>query len=262
MGGKGPSTGALAGMGSLSEALPRHLALLPVRRWILRRTRRPPVGDVSWGQLRRTEPISRRWGGDRGLPVDRHFIESFLGSCASDIHGRVLEVGGDRYTRRFGGERVERAEIVHAPPGHPRATFVADFSDAPELPSAAFDCVICTQTLQLIPDLGAAVSTLHRILKPGGTVLATLPGISQVWVDSEQRWQDFWRFTTHSARWLFARSFGASAVSVRAYGNVLVAVAFLQGLATEELEPEELAETDPRYQLLVAVRAVRGDAGR
>ena len=63
----------------------------------------PPVGRVRFGDLRRLTPISRYFGFDRGLPVDRYYIERFLARNASEIAGRVLEVGDDGYTRRFGG---------------------------------------------------------------------------------------------------------------------------------------------------------------
>lgn len=70
--------------------------------------------------------------------------------------------------------------MLHATPGNPRATLVADLADAPELPSAAFDCFVCTQTLTYVWPLREAIRTIHRILKPRGVVLATLPGISQL----------------------------------------------------------------------------------
>ena len=61
----------------------------------------PPVGTVRRLGLRRTEPISRAYGFDRGTPVDRHYIEAFLQRhapspdySAGDIRGRVLEVEG------------------------------------------------------------------------------------------------------------------------------------------------------------------------
>ena len=33
---------------------------------------------VDWGDLRRTDPVSRDWGYDRGTPIDRRYIEEFL----------------------------------------------------------------------------------------------------------------------------------------------------------------------------------------
>jgi len=216
----------------------------------------PGAGRVDFGSLRRLAPISRRWGKDRGgPPIDRYYIERFLAVHATDIRGRVLEVGDDTYTRRF-GTGVERADVLHAQPGNPKATIVADLAQgAEELPAAAFDCVILTQVLQMMGDPGSAVRTLRRLLRPGGVVLATVAGISQVSRWDMQRWGDYWRFTTLAARRLFEAAFPPELVSVEAHGNVLVAVAFLHGLAASELRPEELDQHDPDYPLLITVRA-------
>jgi hypothetical protein len=46
-------------------------------------------------------------------------------------------------------------------------------------------------------------------------------------------------------------------VEVEPVGNVLVAAAFLFGLAAEELTPDELNTLDPDYEFLVCARAVR-----
>src|SRR5215208_4062442 len=131
----------------------------------------PPVGGVRLGSLARTRPISRNYGWERGTPVDRFYIGRFLTAHASDVRGRVLEVGDDTYTRRYGGDRVTQSDVLHASPGNPQATIVADLADAPEIADASFDCVICTQTLLLIYDVRAAVKTIRRILTPGGMAL-------------------------------------------------------------------------------------------
>jgi hypothetical protein len=208
------------------------------------------------GGLRRLAPISRQWGFDRGLPIDRYYIEAFLDRQATDIRGRVLEVEDNVYTRRFGGDRVTTSDVLHVTRGNPRATLVADLAYAPHLSSDVFDAIILTQTLHLIFDTRAALQTLHRILKPGGVLLATFPGLSKV---SRDEWSDswFWAFTTASAQRLFAEVFGAEQIHVATFGNVLSAVAFLHGLAAEELHQEELDHGDPEYQLLIAVRGVK-----
>lgn len=216
----------------------------------------PPVGAVDLGDLRRLTPISRRFGFDRGLPVDRYYIEDFLARHAEDIRGRVLEVGDDTYTRRFGGERVIASDVLHVGEGNHRATLVGDLAAADHIPSEIFDCVILTQTLHLIYDLRGALHTLHRILKGEGTLLATLPGISQK-SDDEWRHTWCWSFTTLSAHRLFEETFPGAAIDVEAHGNVLPVIAFLEGLAAEELRPEELAYRDPAYELLITVRATK-----
>jgi len=217
----------------------------------------PRPGHVDFGSLRRVTPIGRRWGKDRGgLPIDRYYIERFLSEHASDIRGRVLEVGDDSYARRF-GVGVERCDVLHAVAGNPKATIVADLARGGDrLPAAAFDCVILTQVLHVIGDPRAAVRTVHHALRPGGVVLATLAGISQVSRWDMERWGDYWRFTTLSARRLFETMFPPDLVGVESHGNVLAAVAFLHGLAAQELRVEELDHHDPDYQVLIAVRAV------
>jgi glycosyltransferase involved in cell wall biosynthesis len=218
----------------------------------LRRLRRP----ISFGDLNRTEPFSRTWGYERGTPVDRFYIEGFLAEHASDVRGRVLEVGGDDYTWAFGAERVLTSDVLHVDASNPKATIVADLMSAPEVPADSFDCVICTQTLQFIEDPARAVGTLHRLLAPGGVLLATFPGISQMGSD-EWHGSWWWRFTPRSARMLLAERFGESSVQVRSYGNVTAAVAFLHGLPVEDVPLRYLTRHDPSYDLVLTVRAVK-----
>jgi SAM-dependent methyltransferase len=235
----------------------RSLLPKPLRRWLIRHSRLPRVGTIDAGDLRRLKPFSTVWGNDRGSPIDRFYVDAFLQRYSADVHGRVLEVGDDSYTRRFGGTRVESSEVLHAAPGNPLATYVADLTDAPQLPSLAFDCMICTQTLFVVNDLRAAFSTIHRILKPGGVLLATFPGISQIYTDEQGLWPDYWRFTLDSVRWLASHDFAPSDVLAHSYGNVWTATAFLYGIAAEELAREELEYRDEAYQLLVGLRAVK-----
>jgi SAM-dependent methyltransferase len=216
----------------------------------------PPKGRVKMGDLRRVLPISRQYGFDRGRPIDRYYIEKYLRSAAAIIRGRVLEIGESVYTKEFGGDRVSQSDVLHYHEGNPAATFVGDLMDAPDLPSNAFDCVIVTQTLQLIYDVHAALTTIYRILKPGGVVLATFPGLSQI-SDDEWNYTWHWGFTKLSARRLFGSVFPPARVEVNTYGNVLSSIAFLHGLADDELTETELDVTDVEYQLLVTATAFK-----
>ena len=226
--------------------VPEHTASLPDK--------------LRWGDLRRVTPISRNWGYDRGQPVDRYYIENFLEAHATDIRGRVLEVGDDAYTRRFGGAEVSQSDVLHLRNDVPGTTIVGDLCDAARIPSDAFDCIITTQTLQYVTDPPAAVRTSLRALRPGGALLATFPGISQTY-DAE--WQDswYWAFTTPSAHLLFDEVFGADNLTIKGFGNVLTAVSFLEGLAAGELTSKELEASDPGYVVTIAVRATKVGAG-
>ena len=222
-----------------------------------RSSRRPPVGRVHFGSFRRLHPIGANFGFAWGQVIDRYYIERFLGEHMSDIHGCVLEVAGNHYTQRFGGTRVSRSEVLYNGVDNPHATIVADLTDACDVPSDVFDCIILTQTLQFIYDIRAAVGTIHRVLKPGGTLLATCHGISQISRYDMDRWGEYWRFTSLSCRTLFKEFFPEDHLIVQTYGNVLAATAFLQGLTAQELRREELDYHDPNYEILLGIRALK-----
>jgi SAM-dependent methyltransferase len=208
---------------------------------------------VRLGSLARTRPVDDRWGLERGTPVDRWYIERFLDEHRAAITGRVLEVKDSGYTDRFGHDVIERA-VLDVDPANERATHVADLAAAEEIPDASFDCFVLTQTLQFVWDVPSAVRHAHRILSPGGVLLATVPVTSRINGPPEV---DLWRFTPDACRRLFGEAFAPGPVDVQGRGNVLVQVAFLHGLAAEELAEDELAVDDELYPLLVCVRAER-----
>ena len=216
----------------------------------------PPVGWVNFGSFQKLTPISREFGYDRGRPVDRYYIENFLAYHAGDIQGRVLEIGDDSYTKQFGGNRVTTRDVLHVKEGNPLATFIGDLTHAEQIPSDTFDCFILTQTLHLVYDFRLAMETIYRILKPGGVVLLTVPGISQLAIDE---WAAYWcwSFTSLSARLLFEEFFPAENIQLEVHGNVKASIAFLEGVSAEELSQDDLDYKDPCYQLLITVRAMK-----
>jgi len=232
-----------------------------LKRWIRkaqhRYSLRPPLGWVRFGTLRRIVPISPIFGMERGQGIDRYYIEKFLGKYSDDIRTHVLEIAEPRYTRQFGGNRVTRSDILHAVPGNPEATLVGDLVTGQGIPREAFDCMILTQTFPFIYEVRAAIATVFAALKPSGVLLATVSGISQISRYDMERWGDYWRFTTASSHRLFNEFWPSEGVTVEAYGNVLVAMAYLYGLSSVELTAQELDYHDPDYQVLITIRAVK-----
>ncbi len=190
----------------------------------VRRRLRP----VRWGSLRRLEPVSARWGSERGRPVDRHYIDAFLAKHAQHISGRVLEVRDAGYTRKF-GRNVSTIDVVDIDPRNDDATIVADLADQCSLPSSSFDCVIVPQTLVYVRDLTNAVANLWQSLAPRGTLLVTVPAISRVDPDSPA--EDRWHLMPAGLEELIRRACAEAEFSIEAGGNPLVATAFLQGIS-------------------------------
>jgi glycosyltransferase involved in cell wall biosynthesis len=247
---------ALAGVFRLAPLTVCRTAAVELGRRVRGRLQRRLPSAIELGDLRRTTPVSPTFGYDRGVPVDRRYIEAFLVMHAGDIRGRVLEIGDNSYTVRFGGARVTRSDVLHVAAGNPRATLIGDLAAGDHLPSDAFDCIVLTQTLHLVFDVARATATLYRLLKPGGVLLITVPGVSSV---DRGEWRDswYWSFTPTSLGRVLAESFPGAGLSVASYGNVLTAVAFLHGLAADELTGAEFSVVDPHYPVIVAARAVK-----
>lgn len=208
------------------------------------------------GSMRRTYPISVGFGREDGTPIDRYYIDRFLTQNADAIRGHVLEVGDREYTTRF-GTGVTKSDVVNVLEGAPETTILADLGDCPQIPDDSFDCIVLVQTLHYTYDMNATVRELHRILAPGGCVLCTVPGISQVSRYDMDHWGDRWRLTSLSATELFSTVFRPTEVSVVTYGNTLSSICLLEGITAEKLKPRELDVEHEDYQLIVAVRAAK-----
>jgi SAM-dependent methyltransferase len=200
-------------------------------------------------------PASEHWGRDRGTPLDRHYIEAFLAAHAADVRGDVIEVKDAAYTARFGSS-VATSDVLDIDGGNRDATVVGDISRLDVVPAGRYDCFILTQTLQFVETPARAVAEVYRVLRPGGAVLCTVPSIIRIDRHAGPL-RDYWRFTPGSCHLLFDPVFGRDQVQIEAHGNLVVASAFLTGLAAEELHAAELSFLDERFPILVTVRAVK-----
>ncbi|MDB5649003.1 MAG: methyltransferase [Hyphomicrobiales bacterium] len=216
--------------------------------------RRLKRATLRWGSFRRLTPISRFYGYDRGLPLDRIYIERFLERHRDDIRGRVLEVKNDAYARRF-GSNVSRVDVLDIDAANPHATIVADLNAADALPVGCFDCILLTQTLQYVFDLQSALVALKRALAPGGVLLVSVPGLTRTPL-GETDGKTFLCFTLTGVRRLFSDFFAPEDLSICCYGNVLAATAFLHGLASNEMTEAELLHEDPEFPVIICARAI------
>ena len=109
---------------SLARRAARRYLPDPVRANLSRRYRRlfSPRPIARLGTPRRLLPVSRSFGIERGIPIDRYYIENFLRRhsglseyAPGAIHGDVLEVGDDMYTQQF-GLGVDHVDVLDASP--------------------------------------------------------------------------------------------------------------------------------------------------
>ncbi|HEY8027996.1 MAG TPA: class I SAM-dependent methyltransferase [Gaiellaceae bacterium] len=141
---------------------------------------------------------------------------------AQEVGGRrLLDVGcGDRpYEPLFAGA----AEVVGFDRPGNRFADVHGSIEAIPVEDASFDVVLCLQVLEHVPDPGAAVRELRRVVRPGGRVLATTHGVYPFHPNPE----DLWRWTHTGLERLFEENGDWSSISVEPGAGTALTVAML-----------------------------------
>lgn len=109
------------------------------------------------------------------------------------VGARVLDAGGGGralYATLFANQRYETADLRSG------STYVCDLHSLP-MANETFDAVLSTQTLNAVKEPKIVLSELHRVLKPGASILLSAPLIYE-----EER-IDFYRFTSKAFVHLF-----------------------------------------------------------
>ena len=203
---------------------------------------------VRWGDLRRTQPFSSHYGFDRGTPIDRYYVLRFFEKYQQHIRGDVLEIQMTGYTQMFGHD-VRWSESVDIDPQH-NTTHVCDLAHSEgRLSSNRYDCFLMPNTLNHLRELELCLENALRVLKPGGTILATTATLVPLTPD----FLDYWRLSPAGWKEVATRVWPGCHVSLEVYGNVLAATAAMMGLACEELMRQELDVGDPRYPVLIGL---------
>lgn len=206
----------------------------------------------DWGNLRRTQPFSDRFGFDRGTPVDRFYLHRFLDAERAAITGDVLEIQVGGYARRYGHD----LNVVHTLDIKPdfSPTYHCDLAAAGAIvPTERYDCFLLPNTLQHLEQIEPALTQALRVVKPGGVILASAANLVRLTSADD----DFWRCSAAGWRRIIARVWRGCAVDVRSSGNCLAAVAALYGLAFEELSAQELEIDDDRFPVLTTIKCTK-----
>lgn len=224
-----------------------------------RRVANPIVRTIApafWGNVRRRAPFSRDWGRERGTPIDRAYIEGFIESRAHLIRGAVLEVRDPELVSRFGRE-LTRIEVLDIDADNPEATIVADLAEVGSLPAATFDCAVITQVLQYVSSPVDAVSNALQSLRPGGSLLLSVPGVMHS--ESHTIESDNWRFLLAGVKKIVgeATAGGDYDIDIEAFGNAKTVLGVAAGLVLEDGFDRYLYPADPQYPLTICACITR-----
>ena len=117
----------------------------------------------------------------------RDWIIDALRRTVGDRHRRAIEVGpgsgiyvpilAQLYDEvvALDIEQVYLNHVSHLTGIHQNLVLKIDDITASSLPSETFDLVLCTEVVEHIPDSLSALREMHRLLRPGGTLVLSTP---------------------------------------------------------------------------------------
>lgn len=193
----------------------------------------------------RLATLARRTPG-RGRELAEHYAREHVAAWRHDVRGRVLELGG------LGTARHLVATLGHGAGRRVAEVVAADLDQLAGVPSAAFDTVLALSVLHRRPAPEEQVQALHRVLRPGGTLLLTEPALAAAAAGDAQ-----WLATVEGVRATLSGPFAPPDVAVGSRGNLHVVTAALHGLGPEELGAGRLRVIEPEHPVLVTARALR-----
>lgn len=194
--------------------------------------------------------VDSKMGCSRGTPIDRYYIEKFLEENKEKIHGDVMEIGDNNYSLRY-GSNINHSYIFTVGEPISKNVIVGDLTTGVGCVTNSVDCFILTQTLPFIFDINSAAKNIIMMLKPGGTALVTVGGISQISPYDYPRWGHYWSFTDLSLKKLFEQYTHSENISINTYGNPKIATAFIYGLCQEDIDYDELEWHDTSTQVII-----------
>lgn len=145
------------------------------------------------------------------------------------IHGCCLDAGAGRMA--FALMARDHAELyiamdIQVRPGLQLAGSVLDIP----LRDESLDSILCLQVLEHVPDPERAMREFYRCLKPGGTLLLSVPHLA--YLHNEPR--DYLRFTKHGLRTFLERA-GFSDIEITPAGGLLSFLGHLPSMLVKSI---------------------------
>jgi SAM-dependent methyltransferase len=165
----------------------------------------------------------------------RVYLDRFAARAASatPVGGRILDAGaGDGPSRDHVAPAEDAAADFEAVPykQYSGNHYVCDLAAIP-VENDRYDVVLCSQTLEHLPDPAAVLAELHRVLKPSGQIFASAP----LFYEEHEQPYDFFRYTQFGFRRLFEDA-GFSELEIDWLEGYLGTVSYQLDVAARALE--------------------------
>ena len=151
-------------------------------------------------------------------------IYRFLVSPLGSWHGRVLDVGAGEAPWRDLMTEVDYVAVDVETSGmfgmrrKPHVTYY----DGTRLPfdDKSFDHVLCVEVLEHVPNPESMLSDIHRVLRPGGSLVLTVPWSARL----HHTPHDYTRFTRYRLKSMLEAA-GLSSIAIEERGNDIAVIA-------------------------------------
>jgi SAM-dependent methyltransferase len=132
--------------------------------------------------------------------------------------GLVLDAGSGRGSwRTIIQETASRYESIDiAPRAGDSPTWIGDVSNMPQVPDQRYDAIVCHQVLEHVRQPWRVLAEFHRVLRPGGTLVLSVPHLSR----RHELPHDYLRFTPEGLSALLGDA-GYEGIALHPYGGIL-----------------------------------------
>ena len=142
----------------------------------------------------------------RGVSTAKHHLAVFARNASESLPkgAIILDAGaGDSPYREYFDDVTYEAADVCVRPSHDyrQVTHICDLTAIP-VEASRYDCVLCTQVLEHVPEPVRVLRELNRVLKPGGKLWISAP----LSFEEHEIPHDYYRYTQFGWRYMMEQA--------------------------------------------------------
>ncbi|NUM79924.1 class I SAM-dependent methyltransferase [bacterium] len=156
--------------------------------------------------------------------INRAILEAHLLESKQYFRGCLLNAGcGDNTYEYLYKNTIERQVRFDWPLTQHGHSYIDAYGSVMELPFAneSFDCILCTEVLEHVPEPLKTLKEFNRVLKKDGTLILTVPFLHQV----HEHPHDYFRYTYYGLIYILKQA-DLNIVAMRARGELLAVTFF------------------------------------
>lgn len=132
------------------------------------------------------------------------------------LYGCCIDLGcGDMPFASLIRQQVDVYHTLDLFPKSEHITYTGNIMDMSMIEDESYDSAVCLEVLEHVPDPFRAVHEIHRILKPQGIIVVSVPHLNRL----HEIPYDYYRFTSYGLRFLF-ESNGFEVVDLQKKGGL------------------------------------------